>query len=280
MAKILVIDDEMGIRELLSEILDDEGHESVLANNAEQGHAAHLAHAFDLVLLDIWMPGKDGMTLLREWSTTARLTCPVIMMSGHATIETAAEAQALGAVDFLEKPITLHKLLSSVHKCLARYQKTAAPKNERTEAAPEPSAERVPEHSPTKQSDVKPSDSSAAQQAEMPVDALAPESVGLALDVSVAVSVGISANAFNIDSSATNQAAAPHWNAWQEKLAAIDLEKPLREVRDQLERVYFTYLLQREHWAITKVAEICGLERTHLYRKLKQLNIEISRAQK
>jgi DNA-binding NtrC family response regulator len=90
MAKILVIDDEMGIRELLSEILDDEGHEILLAQNAAVARPLYTNHNLDLVLLDIWMPDTDGMSLLREWTIAAPLRCPVIMMSGHASIDTAA----------------------------------------------------------------------------------------------------------------------------------------------------------------------------------------------
>ncbi|HWJ94218.1 MAG TPA: response regulator, partial [Telluria sp.] len=96
MANILVVDDELGIRDLLSEILNDEGHNVELAENAAQARAARTRSRPDLVLLDIWMPDTDGVTLLKEWSTSALLTMPVIMMSGHATIETAVEATKIG----------------------------------------------------------------------------------------------------------------------------------------------------------------------------------------
>ena len=107
MANILVVDDELGIRDLLSEILNDEGHNVELAENAAQAREARLRGAPDLVLLDIWMPDTDGVSLLKEWSASGLLTMPVIMMSGHATIDTAVEATRIGALAFLEKPICL-----------------------------------------------------------------------------------------------------------------------------------------------------------------------------
>ena len=114
MARILVVDDEVGIRELLSEILYDEGHTIELAENAAQARAARLRGRPDLVLLDIWMPDTDGVTLLKEWNAAGLLDMPVIMMSGHATIDTAVEATKIGAIDFLEKPITLQRLLKTI----------------------------------------------------------------------------------------------------------------------------------------------------------------------
>lgn len=120
MATILVVDDEMGIRELLSEILADEGHVVEVAENAQAAREYRQRHAPDLVLLDIWMPDTDGVTLLKEWASHGQLTMPVIMMSGHATIDTAVEATKIGALDFLEKPIALQKLLKSVEHGLAR----------------------------------------------------------------------------------------------------------------------------------------------------------------
>lgn len=120
MAQILVVDDEIGIRELLSEILADEGHDVLLAENATAARAAREAARPDLVLLDIWMPDTDGITLLKEWAASGQLTMPVIMMSGHGTIDTAVEATRIGAMDFLEKPIALQKLLAAVRKGLTR----------------------------------------------------------------------------------------------------------------------------------------------------------------
>lgn len=154
MARILVVDDEVGIRELLSEILYDEGHTVELAENAAQARAARLRMRPDLVLLDIWMPDTDGVSLLKEWASQGLLDMPVIMMSGHATIDTAASNGQLGS---------------------------------------------------------------------------------------------------------------------------ISLDQPLREARDEFERIYFEYHLVRENHSMTRVSERTGLERTHLYRKLKQLGIESAR---
>ncbi len=120
MSQILVVDDEVGIRELLSEILADEGHSvSVAKSAAEARHVRGRARP-DLVLLDIWMPDTDGITLLKEWAGSGQLTMPVIMMSGHGTIDTAVEATRIGAFGFLEKPIALQKLIATVDKALTR----------------------------------------------------------------------------------------------------------------------------------------------------------------
>ncbi len=118
MQHILVVDDEIGIRELLSEILSDEGYKVELAQNATEARERRQAARPDLVLLDIWMPDTDGITLLKEWASGGVLTMPVVMMSGHGTIDTAVEATRIGASDFLEKPIALQKLLSTVGRAL------------------------------------------------------------------------------------------------------------------------------------------------------------------
>ena len=115
---ILVVDDEIGIRELLSDILQDEGHRITLAENAQIAREMRLAQRPDLVLLDIWMPDCDGISLLKEWGNAGLLTMPVVMMSGHGTIDTAVEATRIGAFDFLEKPIALQKLLKTVSAAL------------------------------------------------------------------------------------------------------------------------------------------------------------------
>jgi DNA-binding NtrC family response regulator len=126
MAQILVVDDEIGIRELLSEILRDEGHDVRLAENAAAARAARDAARPDLVLLDIWMPDSDGVTLLKEWAANGQLSMPVVMMSGHATIDTAVEATRIGALDFLEKPIALARLLAAVKRALEKSSPAAA----------------------------------------------------------------------------------------------------------------------------------------------------------
>jgi two-component system, NtrC family, nitrogen regulation response regulator NtrX len=115
---ILVVDDEADIRGLLKEILSEEGYEVDVAANAAQARASRARQVPDLVLLDIWMPDVDGITLLREWSTGAADGCPVVMMSGHGTVETAVEATRLGAFDFVEKPLSLAKLLRTVERAL------------------------------------------------------------------------------------------------------------------------------------------------------------------
>lgn len=223
MARILVVDDEVGIRELLSEILYDEGHTIELAENAAQARAARLRGRPDLVLLDIWMPDTDGVTLLKEWGSQGLLDMPVIMMSGHATIDTAVEATRIGAIDFLEKPITLQRLLKTISAGLARG---------RLPVAKSANGTFVPVAPP---SSVAPQISQPASQAE-----------------SIAVAEPVD----------------------QSLLGDITLDQPLREARDAFERVYFEYHLARENNSMTRVSEKTGLERTHLYRKLKQLGIE------
>jgi len=127
MAQILVVDDEIGIRELLSEILEDEGHQVALAESAADARRIRERGRPDLVLLDIWMPDTDGITLLKEWAASGQLSMPVVMMSGHATIETAVEATRIGALDFLEKPIALQRLLATVKRALRHPEMTPAP---------------------------------------------------------------------------------------------------------------------------------------------------------
>jgi two-component system nitrogen regulation response regulator NtrX len=127
MAQILVVDDEVGIRELLSEILADEGHQVMLAESAGDARRFRERSRPDLVLLDIWMPDTDGITLLKEWAASGQLTMPVVMMSGHATIETAVEATRIGALDFLEKPVALQRLLATVKRALRSPEAAASP---------------------------------------------------------------------------------------------------------------------------------------------------------
>ncbi len=115
---ILVIDDEPDIRSLVSDILEDEGYQVSTADNAASAQKARLECRHDLILLDIWMPDIDGIALLKEWAEAGELSCPVVMMSGHGTVETAVEATRLGAYDFLEKPLSLAKLLLTVERAL------------------------------------------------------------------------------------------------------------------------------------------------------------------
>jgi DNA-binding NtrC family response regulator len=220
MASLLVVDDEMGIRELLNEILTDEGHSVVAAQNADEARKARENLEPDLVLLDIWMPDVDGLTLLKEWASNGQLTMPVVMMSGHATIDTAVEATRIGAVNFLEKPIALQKLLKTVEQALQR-----APPKELFVVE-------------TKKIDIK-------------------------ADGSVQVSSRV--EEFVVEEVETIQA--------EFNLSYIDL--PLREARDLFEKAYFEYHLNQASGSITRVAEKTGLERTHLYRKLKALGIDV-----
>lgn len=122
-ARILVVDDEADIRELVQEILTEEGYLVEGAANAAEARAACAKQAPDLVLLDIWMPDTDGISLLREWQLSHALSAPVVMMSGHGTVETAVEATRLGAVDYVEKPLSLAKLLRTVQSALDEGQR-------------------------------------------------------------------------------------------------------------------------------------------------------------
>ena len=232
MANILVVDDEMGIRELLAEILGDEGHVVTMAENAQQARQVRATTTPDLVLLDIWMPDTDGVTLLKEWQRDRMLTMPVIMMSGHATIDTAVEATRIGALNFLEKPISLQKLLKAVQQGLSRGQDTVRAGAISTMARPAP----------------------------IPVVADA---------APLAASAGLAQAVTGIAQPPAEAARPP-----EEKGFTVSFDLPLREARDAFERAYFEHHLQREGGSMTRVAERTGLERTHLYRKLKQLGVE------
>jgi len=115
---VLVVDDEADIRALIKDILADESYGVTVAANAAEARSARGDRKFDLILLDIWMPDTDGITLLREWSDGGELNCPVVIMSGHGTVDTAVEATRLGAFDFVEKPLSLAKLLRTVEAAL------------------------------------------------------------------------------------------------------------------------------------------------------------------
>ena len=119
---ILVVDDEPDIRELLNEILEDEGFTVTTAGNAKTAREARRKRKPDLTLLDIWMPDCDGISLLKEWSHNQTQFSPVIIMSGHGTVETAVEATRLGAYDFIEKPLSIAKLLVTVRNALESTQ--------------------------------------------------------------------------------------------------------------------------------------------------------------
>jgi len=179
------------------------------------------------VLLDIWMPDTDGVTLLKEWRGAGLLTMPVIMMSGHATIDTAVEATRIGAQSFLEKPITLQKLLKAVDQALSR-------------------------------------DQPARRTAIETID------LGGAVVTSVAD--------LTVEAAMTGgQALPPAVDLSPQGQQTFDLDKPLRDARDAFEKAYFEFHLAKEGGSMTRVAEKTGLERTHLYRKLKQLGVDLSR---
>jgi DNA-binding NtrC family response regulator len=224
MATILVVDDELGIRALLSEILTDEGHNVELAEDAAQARACRDRLRPDLVLLDIWMPDVDGITLLKEWSSSQLLTMPVIMMSGHGTIDTAVEATKHGAMAFLEKPITLQKLLRAVEQGLAK-----------------PSA-----RAPTSPGNVRHDNGQGGEPMML-------NNSGMSLPPSPPLQLG------------------------PQSEQSFDLDRPLREARDAFEKSYFEFHLAQENGSMTRVAEKTGLERTHLYRKLKQLGVDLTR---
>ncbi len=237
MANILVVDDELGIRDLLSEILNDEGHNVELAENAAQAREARLKGAPDLVLLDIWMPDTDGVSLLKEWSAAGLLTMPVIMMSGHATIDTAVEATRIGALAFLEKPITLQKLIKSVEQGLARKPKALGG---------------------------------------------SPVATNLSARVANTGTTGYSRGAVHtqvIQNAHSNNVGSNDSVPWS-NLQSFDLNQPLRDARDAFEKAYFEYHLVQEGGSMTRVAEKTGLERTHLYRKLKQLGVDLSKGKR
>jgi DNA-binding NtrC family response regulator len=189
------------------------------------------------VLLDIWMPDTDGVTLLKEWQRDGLLTMPVIMMSGHATIDTAVEATRIGALNFLEKPISLQKLLKAVQQGLSRGQEHTRP----TTFHARPTLTSV----------------SSDTRTMMSHPVVNPPMGGINLSP-------------NLGASATLMSTDTH-------LFSLSFDLPLREARDAFERAYFEHHLQHEGGSMTRVAEKTGLERTHLYRKLKQLRVEPSK---
>lgn len=407
--QILVVDDEIGIRDLLSEILWDEGYQVVLAENAEEARLQRNSARPDLVLLDIWMPDTDGITLLKEWANSGLLTMPVVMMSGHGTIDTAVEATRIGAFDFLEKPIALQKLLNTVGRALQRNTATSgmllslsslgkssvvAELKRTLEHAKqltlpvlltgEPGCEieicanffrnpnfpwvEIKESSmlfsselldrakegfifikeignfdteeqkalltlfdKAEQNGIKlicasskplanlvaqgeydadlfqrlmsltvvipplrshPEDipnlsnlilSQYVESNEVPMKKFSTASLNalrnyawpgnLAQLTATIKSLALTALEEEITLANTNQILTKQKNHIDEENLPFPLDLPLREARDAFERMYFEYHLSKENGGITRVAENVGLERTHLYRKLKQLGI-------
>jgi two-component system, NtrC family, nitrogen regulation response regulator NtrX len=411
MAHILVVDDEVGIRELLSEILADEGHQVSLADSAGEARRQRERQRPDLVLLDIWMPDTDGITLLKEWAASGQLTMPVVMMSGHGTIETAVEATRIGALDFLEKPIALQRLLLTVKHALRNAESPSAPQLGLAALGRSPALAEVKKRlSQLTQSSAAlllrgergmraelfarllaapgaPFLSGAELLAEPPSEVLARAAGGilfvpdlsrlargeqrqlefllgraekhkvrvvsfspldlrslaekhefdpdlgarlaeltlklptlreLAEDVpdlaSLMLAQLVEARVCPPRRLAIAALNALRHHAWPGNLAELEsvvkdlalsaldeevrledvervlstraapgappevaLDRPYREAREAFERVYFEHLLAREHGSMSRVAERSGLERTHLYRKLKALGLPVGR---
>lgn len=410
MAQILVVDDEVGIRELLSEILSEEGHSVRLAEDANEARHARNHERPDLVLLDIWMPDTDGITLLKEWAANGQLNMPVVMMSGHATVDTAVEATRIGAQDFLEKPISLQKLLATVARVLRHQEAQVAPAltlaaygrsavlrdlKKRLEqvarvgttlllrgepgslielAARHTHQPNTPWLAVGLKSAATPQE--LLEQAEggtLYVEELAALGkaqlknlafllerldkhrvqlvVGTVVDFARLAEVGVDAPMLkrlsglwvtlpnlrdhaddipeiaslllaqmietrecqqrNFSTAALNSLRNYHWPGNHEQLksvvrnlaltaletevdardvqrvlgadlaqevaAPLSFDLPLREAREAFETAYFEHHLAREKGNMTRIAERTGLERTHLYRKLKQLGVDITR---
>ena len=411
MAQILVVDDEIGIRELLSEILADEGHQVLLAESAGDARRLRERGRPDLVLLDIWMPDTDGITLLKEWAASGQLTMPVVMMSGHGTIETAVEATRIGALDFLEKPVALQRLLATVKRALRNPEAAAAPRLALTALGRSPAlAEAKKRMAQLAQSaaplmlrgerGMRPELfarllaapaaaflSGAEHLAEPPSELLAKASGGILFlpdlsrlgrgeqrnlefllaradkhkmrvvcfspadprslaekhDFDAELAGRLAELTFRIPAlrefaedipdlaqlmltQLVEARACPprrmaiaalnalRHHAWPGNLAELEgvvkdlaftaleeeiqledvervmatrggpgalpevaFDRPYREAREAFERVYFEHLLAREHGSMSRVAERSGLERTHLYRKLKALGLPVGR---
>ncbi len=224
MANLLIVDDEQGIRELLQDILTDEGHQVQLAENAQQARALHQRNEFDLVLLDIWMPQIDGISLLKEWREQQVLTMPIVMMSGHATTELALEAIAMGAYVLLEKPIPLSKLLQTVAQALLQK--------------------------PWHMRSVKQLKNNEILQSNAP-DANVLDSITAVKMEPKSQIEGLTLN--------------------------VQLKLPMKDAKEAFEKMYFAHHIQQANGAMSKVAESTGLDRTHLYRKLKQLGLDVGK---
>ena len=199
---ILIVDDEESICQTLGGILTDEGYEVVTAGSGEEALRVLEEEQPQLILLDIWLPGMDGIETLKAIKA-AHPQLQVVMMSGHGTIETALEAIRVGAIDFLEKPIALQKLLKTVMTTMQHG------------VPPQAQVQALNEDNPQK---------------NMMGDGMV--------------------------------------------MVPLPLDLPLREARDYFDNAYFNYQIQKESGNISRVAENIGIERTHLYRKLKQLGIK------
>jgi len=303
MATILVVDDELGIRALLSDILTDEGHSVELAENAAQARLMREQCKPDLVLLDIWMPDVDGVTLLKEWGANGQLTMPVIMMSGHGTIDTAVEATKVGAQAFLEKPITLQKLLRAVDQALVKPAPPTpvAHAGHGAQGMRSVSLGGAPHLASVTPITSAPSYQYPGHAASQPqlVAIRGGEHLGqpgLGHSVNGGMNTGMGGMGGMGHGLHTSMPGGPTMHSHGNLHGAMplqttqapglsheqvfELDRPLREARDDFERAYFEFHLAREGGSMTRVAEKTGLERTHLYRKLKQLGVDLTRNRK
>lgn len=221
MTEILIVDDEVGIRKILSEILIENNYRIATAADADEARKLVAERHFDLVLLDIWMPGTDGLTLLKEWKYAGKLDFPVIIMSGHGSLEQAGQALEDGAVEFIEKPISLRLLLDSIQRSLAKWAT-------RLRA-------RAEEQQQNKRTRRRRTD---LPRQRMPV--------------------------FEI----------------KEYGLTLDYNRPYREVLFEFERSYFRSVLMHIHQSMADLARHAGMERTHLYRKIRALGLNMDELRK
>ena len=246
MAEILIVDDEIGVRELLTEVLQDEGHSVILAANGAEAREQKKRPSIEVILLDIWMPDTDGITLLKEWMSTG-FQVPVIVMSGHATIDTAVEATKIGAYDYLEKPITLSKLTNTIKNATEKVPISSLINSQNEE-----------QNAPgVYQKNVVVSDKRFVAK-KSGLQKLQLQKLVVTEDEQLTK-----------ESSALSEA--------KKELSMINLDSPLREARDSFERIYLSYQLAKLQGSMTRLAERSGLERTHLYRKIRQLGMELQR---
>ncbi len=256
MHTVLIVDDEYGIRDLLSEILEDEGYRVFTAENAQAARLLVQEREFDLILLDIWMPDMDGVSLLKEWYSQKAVLCPIVMMSGHGTIETAMEATRFGARDFLEKPISMQQLLKTCREMIMFWD------HEKTV--------RAREHAKIMATN--------AAMAGWHSASCMPQTVSLANlnDKSKYCDHFILTD---LPTRIGPQTRLPIIEV-PDLYFTINYNLPLRELRDNLERAYFTRVAKYYGGSMTPLSKHSGLERTHLYRKLHQLGLELKKSVK
>ncbi len=241
MTHVLVVDDELGIRSLLSEILTEEGYAVTTAENGAEAQRLVRAEKFDLILLDIWMPDIDGVSLLKEWVSGKVIDSPVVMMSGHGTIDTAMEATRHGAMDFLEKPISLKRLLSTCDRVITEWKEQGRDSyvSLAIGTTGEITRKRIFHRTPCTNCyllEEVPSGTRRVGQSESftPLPIIEVRRLGLVLD-------------FN---------------------------RSFREMREDFERAYLTRMLYACQGSVAELAQHAQMERTHLYRKLKSLGID------